>query len=80
MAAPIDRLRGLCPLPPWCPGVEAGHCLMTARFIDQYAVFRGEGLDGGVERGALLLDLWPLLLGGAKGFFCAAGPVWLMPG
>jgi hypothetical protein len=80
MAAPIDRLRGRGPLSSWRPGVETGHRLMAARFIKKYAIFRGESLDGGVERGALLLDLWPLWLGGAKRFFFAAGSVWLMPG
>jgi hypothetical protein len=46
---------------------------MAASFVEKDQVFRGKWLDGLVKRGPLPLDLWPLLLGGAKGFFCEAG-------
>ena len=78
-AAPIDGLGRLRALAPGCPGVEAGHRLMAARCVDKDAIFRGEQLDGVLERGPLPLDVGPLLLGGAKRFFFGAGPVWLKP-
>jgi hypothetical protein len=53
---------------------------MTARFIEKDEVVRSERLDGSLKRGPLPLDLGPFSLGGAKGFFCGAGPVWLRPG
>lgn len=46
---------------------------MAASFVEKDQVFRGKWRDGLVKRGPLPLDRWPLLLGGAKGFFCEAG-------
>jgi hypothetical protein len=80
MAPPIDGLRRRGSLAPRRPGVKTGHGLMAARFIEKHQVFRSERLDGILKRDPLLLDVGPLLLGGAKGFFCVVGPVWLMPG
>ena len=80
MAPPIDRLGGLGSLAPGSAGVETGHRLMAASFIEKDAVFRGEECDDGVERGPLLLDVWPPWLGGATRFFCGEGPVWSTPG
>ena len=69
----MDGLRRLCPLAPRRPGVKAGQRLMAASFVEKNEVFRRERLDGILKRGPLPLDFWPLLLGGAKGFFCEAG-------
>jgi hypothetical protein len=73
MATPSDRLRRLCPLPPRRPGVKAGQRLMAASFVEKDPVFRSERLDGLLKRGPWPLDLWPLVLGGANGFFGEAG-------
>ena len=75
MAAPIDGLAGQSPLAPRRTGVEAGHRLMAARFIEKDAVVRSEWFNGILKRGPLPLDVGPLLLGGAKRFFYEAGPV-----
>jgi hypothetical protein len=72
MAPPIDGLRRLCSLAPRRAGVKAGQGLMAASFVEKDQIFRSERLDGILKRGSLPLDLWPLLLGGAKGFFCEA--------
>jgi hypothetical protein len=80
MAPPIDGLRRLGSLAPRRPGVKTGHGLRAARFVEKHQVFRSKRFDGLLKRGPLPLDLGPLLLGGAKGFFCGAGPVWLRPG
>jgi hypothetical protein len=80
MAAPIDRLSRLRALAPRRTGVEAGDRLMAARFIEKDDVLRSKRLDGVLTRCPLLWDLRPLWLGGAKRFFCGAGPVWLRPG
>jgi hypothetical protein len=75
MATSIDGLCGLCPLAAWRPSIETGQRLMAAGCGDQSAGFRGKSRDGFVERGALPLALRPLVLGGATGFVCAAGPI-----
>ena len=75
MAPPMDRLGRLRALAPGRTGVEASHRLMAARFIENDKVVRSERLDGLLTRGPLPLDLWPLVLGGAKRFFCEVGPV-----
>jgi hypothetical protein len=75
MAPPIDGLRRLGPLAPRRPGVKTGHGLMAARFVEKHQVVRSERFDGLVKRGPWPLDLWPLVLGGAQGFCCGAGPV-----
>jgi hypothetical protein len=75
MAAPIDGLAGQGPLAPRRPGVEAGHRLMAARFIEKDEVVRSERCNGILKRGPLPLDVGPLVLGGAKRFFFEAGPV-----
>jgi hypothetical protein len=80
MAPPIARLRRLGSLAPRRTGVKAGHRLMAASFVKKDQGFRSERLDGLLKRGPLPLHLWPLLLGGAKRFFCAAGRVWPMRG
>jgi hypothetical protein len=80
MPPPIDGLGGVGALAPGRPGVEAGHGLMAARFVEKDQVFRGERLDVGLERDPLPLDFRSRLLSGAKRFFCGAGPVWSMPG
>jgi hypothetical protein len=72
-APPIDGLRRLCPLAPRRAGVKACQRLMAASFVEKDEVVRRERLHGLLNRGPLPLDLWPLLLGGAKGCFCEAG-------
>jgi len=80
MPAPIDWLASQGPLAPRRTGVEAGHRLMAARFIEKDEVLRSEWLNGVLKRGPLPLDVGPLVLGGAKRFFYEAGPVWPMHG
>jgi hypothetical protein len=53
---------------------------MAASLVEKNQVFRRERLDGLLKRGPLPLDFWPLVLGGAKRFFCGAGRVWFRPG
>jgi hypothetical protein len=76
MAASIDGLCRQRSLAPRRTGVETGHRLMATRFIEKDEVVRSERLDGVLKHGPLPLDLRPLLLGGAKSFFCEAGQVW----
>jgi hypothetical protein len=47
MAAPLDRLRGLCPVATGSAGVEPGQCLRAAAYIEKEAGFRGESLTAG---------------------------------
>ena len=71
-------MDGLCrqrSLAPRRTGVETGHRLMATSFIEKDEVVRSERLDGVLKHGPLPLDLRPLLLGGAKRFYCEAGQV-----
>jgi hypothetical protein len=52
---------------------------MTARLVEKDQIFRGEMLAGFLEGGPLPLDLGPLVLGGAKGFFPGQPPVCVRP-
>jgi hypothetical protein len=73
MAPPIDGLRRLGPLAPRRAGVRARQRLTAASFGEKDSVFRRERLNSLLTRGPLPLDLGPLGLGGAEGFFCEAG-------
>jgi hypothetical protein len=53
---------------------------MAACCIEKDEVVRRAGLDGGLKRGPLPLHFWPLVLGGAKRFFCGGVPGWSTPG
>jgi hypothetical protein len=80
MAASIDGLCRQRSLAPRRTGVEMGHRLMAPSFIEKDEVVRSARLDGVLKHGPLPVDLRPLLLGGAKSFFCEASQVWPMHG
>jgi hypothetical protein len=79
MAAPMHGRRRLRPLAPGRAGLQAGHGLGAAGFVEKDDVFRGERLAAFLQGDPLSLDLRPLVLDGAKSVFYEAVPGWSTP-